>query len=235
MGPALRRDDGLGVGRKYLAHLGAGQQGRPYALRTLLTAHRMRGHDGDARAMALALAADYPLTEHALVGLAQEVEIAPGANDVPAAQAALATMEADHPDELLTETTRAYFVLVAGEGALPARTAARVVVASVDTPNALAGAEVGGFVLYAAYPNPFNPQAVVPFSVATAAHVRITAFDLLGREVAMLAEGRYEAGVYEAVLDGSDLPSGMYLVRANVTPENGGAAGAFTRRITLLK
>ncbi|MCH7640072.1 MAG: T9SS type A sorting domain-containing protein, partial [Bacteroidetes bacterium] len=114
------------------------------------------------------------------------MDLALGANDLPGAQAALATMEAEHPEELLTETTRAYFVLVAGEDALPARTAARAVVASVDTPNALAGAEVGGFVLHAAYPNPFNPQAVVPFSVAEASRVQITVFDLLGREVVTL-------------------------------------------------
>ena len=36
-------------------------------------------------------------------------------------------------------------------------------------------------------------------------------------------------------LDGSALPSGMYLVRASVSPENGGAASAFTQRLTLLK
>jgi len=76
---------------------------------------------------------------------------------------------------------------------------------------------------------------VVPFSVATAAQVRITVFDLLGREVVTLADGRYEAGVYQAVFDGSLLPSGMYLVRADVTPENGGGTTAFTQRLTLLK
>ncbi len=63
----------------------------------------------------------------------------------------------------------------------------------------------------------------------------IRVFDMLGREVATLVDGRYEASVYDAVFDGSLLPSGMYLVRANVAPENGGAASAFTQRITLLK
>ena len=92
-----------------------------------------------------------------------------------------------------------------------------------------------GFALHAAYPNPFNPQTVVPFSVAAAGRVQIVVFDLLGREVATLADGRYQTGVYQAVFDGSALPSGMYLVRASVTPENGGITSAFTQRITLLK
>lgn len=215
-----------------MAHLG--QQGRPYALRALLSSHRMRGHDGDARAMALALAAGYPLTEHALVGLAQEVDLALGANDLPGAQAALATMEVDFPDELLTETTRAYFVLIAGEDALPARTAATRM-ATGGTTNASTNAHGEGFVLRPAYPNPFNPQAVVPFSVGSVAHVEITVFDMLGRRVATLVDSRYEAGVYDTVFDGAELPSGMYLVRANVTPENAGATTAFTQRVTLLK
>lgn len=71
--------------------------------------------------------------------------------------------------------------------------------------------------------------------MAAVARVQIVVFDLLGREVATLAEGRYEAGVYQAVFDGSLLPSGMYLVRANATPENGGRARAYTQRLTLLK
>ena len=175
-----------------------------------------------------------PRTEHAHVGLSQEVEIALVAGDVPAAQAALATMEVDFPDESLTESTRAYFVLLEGVEALPARSAATQYVASAAASNASQGA-TGGFVLHTAYPNPFNPQAVVPFSVATTAQVQITVFDMIGREVATLADGRYETGVYQAVFDGSALPSGMYLVRASVTPENGGITSAFTQRITLLK
>ena len=176
-----------------------------------------------------------PRTEHAHVGLSQEVEIALVAGDVPAAQAALATMETDLPDDLLTAATRAYFVLVAGEDALPERVAATPAVASSGVSNSAISAGVDGFALHAAYPNPFNPQTVVPFSVAATARVRITVFDMLGREVVTLVDGRYEGGLYEAVFDGSALPSGMYLVRANVTPENGGAASAFTQRLTLLK
>ena len=214
------------------AHLG--QQERPYALRTLLSAHRVRGHDADARTMARALIAEYPRTEHGLTGLAQEVELALEADDLIAAQAALATMEADFPDELLTAATRAYFVLVAGEDAIPARTAATPAVASSAASNASASTEVGGFALHAAYPNPFNPQTVVSFSVTEAAHVDVRVFDVLGREVGILADGRYEAGVYEAVFDGTLLSSGTYVVRANVVPESG-AMQEYVQRITLLK
>ena len=215
--------------------MGHGQSARPLALRTLLSAHRVRGHDGDARTMAQALIAEYPRTEHGLVGLAQEVELALEADDLIAAQAALATMEADFPNELLTAATRAYFVLVAGEDAIPARTEATPAVASSAASNASASNEVGRFSLRTAYPNPFNPQTQVRFEVATAARVEVGVFDILGRRVAALADGRYEAGVYQVAFDGTDLSSGIYLVRAYVTPENGNTTAAFTQRITLLK
>ncbi len=89
--------------------------------------------------------------------------------------------------------------------------------------------------LHAAYPNPFNPQTVIPFSVTESAIVRLLVFDMLGRQVATLVDGAFEAGVYQAVFDGSLLPSGMYLLRAAMTSTNGFAAHAITQRITLLK
>lgn len=116
--------------------------------------------------------------------------------------------------------------------------------ASVDAAPDLAaaaaqapGAAVAGLTVYPAYPNPFNPSTVVPFEVGAAAHVEIAVFDLLGRRVALLAEGRYEAGRYEARFDASALPSGMYLLRSRIEPEPGAASGAVlhTQRLLLTK
>ncbi len=225
----------LGLLTAIEAHLGAGREARPFALRTLLTADRVHGRVAEGRATAQTLIADYPRTEHALTALALEVSFALEADDLPAAQTALATLEADFQEDVLTEASRAYFVLVAGEDALPTRTAGTPVAASVGVSDVSASTAVDGFALHAAYPNPFNPQTVVPFSVASTARVQITVFDLIGREVATIVSGRYEAGVYNTTFDGALLSSGVYLLRANVTPENGGVASAFTQRLTLLK
>lgn len=92
-----------------------------------------------------------------------------------------------------------------------------------------------GFVLQEAYPNPFNPVAVVPFELTDPGLVRIGVYDLLGRRVAVLVNGQVEAGRHEATFDGSELPSGSYLIRASVQPENEAAMRTFTQRITLLK
>src|SRR5690606_30901076 len=63
------------------------------------------------------------------------------------------------------------------------------------------------------YPNPAQRRAAVRFAVAEAEYVRLTVFDALGREVAVLLDGPIEAGAHVAVFDGEHLPSGVYVWR----------------------
>jgi hypothetical protein len=71
----------------------------------------------------------------------------------------------------------------------------------------------GGIALYQNYPNPFNPKTVISGQWTVGSKVRLSVFDLLGREVAVLADGRYPAGKYSFSFDGTQLASGMYLYR----------------------
>ncbi len=43
--------------------------------------------------------------------------------------------------------------------------------------------------------------------------VRLAVYDVLGREVAVLASGSYPAGSYSFTFDGTNLASGMYLCK----------------------
>jgi hypothetical protein len=43
--------------------------------------------------------------------------------------------------------------------------------------------------------------------------VRLTVYDILGREVATLVDGMQQQGVHEARFDGGGLSSGVYLYR----------------------
>jgi hypothetical protein len=63
------------------------------------------------------------------------------------------------------------------------------------------------------YPNPFNPTTVIRYQLPTAADVRLSVYDLLGREVAVLAEGVREAGVHNVQFDAAGLSSGVYFYR----------------------
>jgi hypothetical protein len=63
------------------------------------------------------------------------------------------------------------------------------------------------------YPNPFNPASTVTFSIPVAADVKISVFDLLGREVAVLVNEWKLPGRYEVTFDAAGLSSGAYLYR----------------------
>lgn len=63
------------------------------------------------------------------------------------------------------------------------------------------------------YPNPFNPQTTVPFTLQVPARVSLTVYDQLGRQVAKLADGPYQAGRHEVSFNASNLPSGMYFAQ----------------------
>lgn len=63
------------------------------------------------------------------------------------------------------------------------------------------------------YPNPFNPATAIRFRLLAVSDVKLEVFDLLGREVALLANERKSPGSYEVNFDATDLPSGVYVYR----------------------
>ncbi len=81
----------------------------------------------------------------------------------------------------------------------------------------------------AAWPNPTASRATLSFALAEVGPVRLAVYDVLGREVAVLAEGVQGAGEHEVSLDASALPAGVYLVRLVA----GGAV--HTQRLTLVR
>jgi len=71
------------------------------------------------------------------------------------------------------------------------------------------------------YPNPFNPQTTLAFDLPVRSRVRLQVFDVLGREVARLVDGRRPAGRYEVSFDATGLPSGVYIYRLHVVALEG--------------
>lgn len=71
-------------------------------------------------------------------------------------------------------------------------------------------------VRFAAYPNPFNPETEIVFSLAAPGEVELVVYDLAGRAVRTLVDGARTAGNHRAVWRGDDdsgrsAPSGVYL------------------------
>ncbi len=85
------------------------------------------------------------------------------------------------------------------------------------------------FCLHPPYPNPFNPETTISFSLPKAGKIEISVFDVTGKKVAVLASGEYSAGNHVVKFDGRDLSSGVYFVRLNAENRN------FTKKCLLLK
>ena len=103
-----------------------------------------------------------------------------------------------------------------GGGATAARTATS---AGAWLADALAevrgGAVVAGSVdlTLTAAPNPVRGRLAIAFGTEAAAPVRASVYDVLGREVAVLADRSFETGRHELSLDTAAMPAGVYVVR----------------------
>ncbi len=78
-------------------------------------------------------------------------------------------------------------------------------------------AQPRSFALSQNFPNPFNPSTLINYEIAKAGPVRLTVYDVLGRQVATLVDGIQEPGAHEARFDGGGLASGMYIYRLQTT------------------
>jgi hypothetical protein len=89
-----------------------------------------------------------------------------------------------------------------------------------NSENAVLGVDGGPvstptvFALEQNYPNPFNGQTRISIQVPYDGMFRLAVYDLLGREVALLIDGRLTPDRYSVDWLAEDLASGMYICRA---------------------
>ena len=79
------------------------------------------------------------------------------------------------------------------------------------------------------FPNPFNPTTQIEFALSESVPVRISVFDVLGREVALLVDDVLGAGHHSASFDARQMSSGTYLYRLT-TPSQ-----SLVRKMVLMK
>ena len=72
--------------------------------------------------------------------------------------------------------------------------------------------EAKNFSLTSLYPNPFNPTTKVDYSVEQAGNLRLSVYNILGQEVAVLHNGFQTEGNYQAVWNAGELASGVYYI-----------------------
>ena len=81
---------------------------------------------------------------------------------------------------------------------------------SLDTPTS--------FYLHQAFPNPFNAETILQFSLPNKGHTVLQIFNIHGQMIRTLKKGDLEKGAYSILWDGKDdshqlVPSGQYFVR----------------------
>ncbi len=63
------------------------------------------------------------------------------------------------------------------------------------------------------YPNPFYDYTTISFNLPTSSHVKLTVFDVFGRELKTLLDEQRESGNHELRFDSMNLQSGTYFIR----------------------
>ncbi len=103
------------------------------------------------------------------------------------------------------------------------------------TDNSITGISIGeqdipqNFLLYEAYPNPFNPTTTIRYQLSKAGKVNLVVYNTRGREVTTLVNMHKSAGSHQVEFTAGDLSSGIYFYRIQI--------GAFTdtKKLILLK
>jgi len=79
------------------------------------------------------------------------------------------------------------------------------------------------------YPNPFNPSTHIEYSLPKTTNVSLKIYDILGREIATLVDGKVEPGEHSISWNPSNVPSGVYYYRLT------GSGFAQTKKMVLVK
>lgn len=79
------------------------------------------------------------------------------------------------------------------------------------------------------YPNPFNPTTTIRFTLSEADEIELRVFNVLGKEISVVASGRFGEGTHNVLFDGAGLSSGVYYYILSTSKGNS------ARKMLLLK
>lgn len=102
-------------------------------------------------------------------------------------------------------------------------------------PRQNAGLSSASFGLDQNFPNPFNPETTLRYSVPERSQVRLVITDMLGRTVSTLVEDVREAGVHGVAFEADAQPSGNYLATITMVGIESGLTFSKTVKMSLSK
>ncbi len=89
------------------------------------------------------------------------------------------------------------------------------------------------FKLLQNYPNPFNPSTKIAFELPYESEIKLSVYDIAGKEVAVLINRKLQAGFYEQQWDASGFSSGIYFYR--MYSNNGISESSDVRKMILVR
>lgn len=174
-----------------------------------------------AKISALTLLLNYISSNAAIAGVKSNIEgldYSITNNSVKIAWDGLKPLELDGGDKLLSIVLKVDskgsklpdFKVCLGQGSEIADENGNVVESStINIPEARK-INSSGYQLSQNYPNPFNPITTIKFSLPTESNVKLVVTNSLGQAVKVIVDGLKPAGTFEAMLDASNLSSGIY-------------------------
>lgn len=81
------------------------------------------------------------------------------------------------------------------------------------TSNNITDVIIDHFELSPNYPNPFNPSTNIEFQLPENSYVKLSVYNSIGQEVAILVSATLEKGKYSEEFNGANLPSGVYFYK----------------------
>ncbi len=85
------------------------------------------------------------------------------------------------------------------------------------------------------YPNPFNPSTTIKFAVPEQSNVRLSVFNLLGEEIAVLADNIIDEGYYTFNWNAARYSSGLYILLMDAKALSGKQQFRNIKKMTLIK
>ena len=95
-----------------------------------------------------------------------------------------------------------------GWGIIDAAAAVDYLVTGLGNPTDVARS----FELYPAYPNPFNPATTIKYSLTTSAEIKLSVYNILGQQIAVLFQGPHSPGIYTRTWEAQNIASGVYFI-----------------------
>ena len=91
------------------------------------------------------------------------------------------------------------------------------------------------FELFQNFPNPFNPNTNISFSISFDSKVKIDIFNSLGEKVSTVTNNFFKAGKHNLVWNAKNFASGIYFARMNAVSSDNDIIFSKTVKLTLIK